>query len=365
METNAILAVNSLNRYTTNAAGQQNQPLANALQQQYYLSETPGDPNDNGYTAGPPCNNFSITSPGAIIYGYISKIIVAEIQLNYNIPTIIPGVNDTFWIIQGSIVPLSDSIKVRITIPYGFYTPDELAAVLQVVILQSQIGQVAPKFTVTYFSSTENSSRGFIFSGVNDNFEFFFPSLYQLNVFVYNFFPIPAGDPQWIDILKCYRTLGLSSLNAGTYNELFGSYNGQFEQVSTTAINLLYTPYIDICSKTLTKYQKVKDTDTSAQKIDSIISRVYLAGQGAPQYLDDGANGVQILGSRPFIVIQNTPNAKVIRWSKDEAVNSLDFQLRDQYGDLIFNSASNEIAYNAYYFFTEFQMTLLCIEGDD
>jgi hypothetical protein len=49
----------------------------------------------------------------------------------------------------------------------------------------------------------------------------------------------------------------------------------------------------------------------------------------------------------------NTP--KVIQWSPDVAVPSIDFQLRDCYGDLIPGDVER--------YPTEFQMTLLCIEG--
>jgi hypothetical protein len=50
----------------------------------------------------------------------------------------------------------------------------------------------------------------------------------------------------------------------------------------------------------------------------------------------------------------NTP--KVIRWNKDEALNSVDFQLFDYYGDRIYWTWENN---------TEFQMTLVCQEDED
>jgi len=361
LASNAILAVNSLNRYTTNNSGRQNQPLGNALQQQYYLSATPGDPFDNGFTAGPPCNNFTITSPGAILYGYISRIVVSQVQLNYNIPTIVPEMNDSFWIIQGNVL---NPISAYVTIPFGFYTPDELAAVLQILIRQTDFGQpqYAPDFTVSYFSSTQSSTEGFQFASNNVGFSFYFPSLAQINAVIFPDNNIPSTDLRWINSLKIYRTLGISSINAATFDPGTLTYDGLDIQVSSTNVNLLYTPYIDIISETLTKYQTVKDTDTSAQKLNSIIARIYLTGQTL-QFLTDGANTPEILGARPFTVLQDLNNPKVIRWSKDEAVNSLDFQLRDQYGDLIFTSIINPNTLRANYFFTEFQMTLLCIEG--
>jgi len=378
METNAILAINSLDRYTTNKPGQQNQPLGNALQQQYYLSQIFGGVDDLGFTGGPPCNNFSITSPGALLYGYISKLVVAEIQLNYNIPTVLAGLNDSFWIIQGDVAR-TIATKARITIPYGWYSPYELAAVLQVLIRSSDFGLACPDFTVTYNSTgiyqvPDVGNQGgysianFVFASNNISFNFFFPSLNLLN-FYYETDLLPS-DPNWITCLKAYRLLGLSSINSGQPSVLPDPQQGLPIQISSTSVNFLYTPYIDIISETLTKYQKVKDTDTSAQKQNSIITRLYLSGQGAPQYLISGTSpdAAGIIGARPFTVTQSTPNPKVIRWSKDEAINSIDFQLRDQYGDLIYSvgnpSPQPGSPYQTQYYFTEFQMTLLCTEGE-
>jgi hypothetical protein len=50
----------------------------------------------------------------------------------------------------------------------------------------------------------------------------------------------------------------------------------------------------------------------------------------------------------------NSP--KVIQWTPDVAVPSIDFQLLDQYGEFIQGGD--------YGFSTEFQMTLLCAEGE-
>ena len=63
-------------------------------------------------------------------------------------------------------------------------------------------------------------------------------------------------------------------------------------------------------------------------------------------------SGIKALGSEPFVVTADLNSPKIIRWSPDVAVPNIDFQLRDCYGDLIPDI-----------FPTEFQMTLLCVEG--
>jgi hypothetical protein len=72
------------------------------------------------------------------------------------------------------------------------------------------------------------------------------------------------------------------------------------------------------------------------------------------------------LGSSPFVLTYDLNNPKVINWSRDTAINSLDFQVRDCYGELLFCSLPSSGLVESYLgeaFNTEFQMTLLCIEG--
>jgi hypothetical protein len=57
----------------------------------------------------------------------------------------------------------------------------------------------------------------------------------------------------------------------------------------------------------------------------------------------------------------NTP--KVIKWTPDTAINSIDFQMRDCYGDLLWTAdLEPAFPYTGETFNTEFQMTLLCVE---
>ena len=79
---------------------------------------------------------------------------------------------------------------------------------------------------------------------------------------------------------------------------------------------------------------------------------MYLSGTGNIQ---DTTN-TSTLGSRAFVVTADLNSPKIIRWSPDVAVPSIDFQLVDCYGALI------PVGYG---FQTEFQMTLLCSEGND
>lgn len=342
MEPNAILAINSLDRYTIPIQGGP-QLLSTALIQQYN-------------TTGQPCNQFQIQSPGALIYGYISKIQVSQTQLLYNIPTVIPGRNDLLYIFSGTDQPFLTTAIFNI--PFGFYNPQELAAILQIQIRASDIGK--PGGPATGFTVIYSNVDGFVFSS-NSTFTFYFPTLAEIQVVL----GMAGYSTTAFQItLKCYRLLGLDIGNSQI------GLTSPTVQMSNNTPNFLYTPYIDIISETLTKYQKIQDTDSSPLKQSSIVSRIYMAGTGPPQLIS-GDTITTPIGSRPFLIVQDLNYCKCIRWSRDEAVNSLDFTLRDVYGDLIFeryNSSSSPVpnpnAINDTYY-TEFQMTLLCIEEEN
>lgn len=277
------------------------QPITNALAGSYNDTE-------------PYFYNFEIRSPGALIYGYIQRIVVSQIQLQYNVPTVCKNRNDIFTIAT------SGPVFTNITIPYGFYTPDELAAVLQGLITSD------PTLSALNMTVTFNNRLGFTFTSTNST-PFYFPD--------------PTGLAGFDDIFRTYRLLGITIANAVP----------AVSQTSFQYPNFLYTPYIDIYSDVLTNYQTVKDTNTSVAKPKGLIARVYLSGVGNPQITTD----TTALGTAPFVMTADLNSPKVIRWNPDVAVPNIDFQLRDCYGDFIPGQEEG--------LHTEFQMTLLCVEG--
>ena len=357
MEPNAILAINSLDRYNKNqGVGGQFASFSTSLVNQYN-------------TTGQPCNNFTVGGFGALIYGYIKKIQVSQIQLQYNVPTIIPNLNDTITILVYRAVtlpPYQNPTPFVFTFPFGFYTPQELAATFNLILNNSvDFVNVAGNGVIVSYSPL----NGFIIS-VNQpiiNTQIAFPDVPQIQAIL----NAQSLDPElYLNILKTYRVFGIDKSNSFPVSNLKCS----------TYPNFLYTPYVDIFSTSLTKYQKVKDNTTSASSDSTLVARIYLAGTGGPQnsggdqsvFKPTPTEHTFPLGSRPFIVVQDCNTPKVVRWSKDETVYNLDFQLRDQYGDLLYttynaaqaispinpdNSPVNQVYY------TEFQMTLMCIEG--
>ena len=350
---NSILAINSLDRFS-----RQNQTIENSLAAQYF-------------SEGQPCNNFTLQSGGAFIYGYMEKMVVSAVQLQYNIPTIVPSVrpgdqqvtnsstagNDTLIIAYRWLSTPPDTYSTAfsyIYIPFGFYTPRELAAILEAVIDADELGTLSSNFTVKYYNNNgQEGPGGFEFDvGENDNeLTIWFPAPQS-----FIGFDLPVYTRAYN---RCLRLLGM------TFNNDDLAQVGREKQYSSSTIDFLYTPYIDIISETLTKFQNIKDTDTSPNKLNSIIARIYLAGGGGAQPLT--ATGTP-LGAIPFTIVQDLNTPKIIRWSPQEAVYNIDFQLRDSYGDLIFVNAvfipGGEQPTVVYQYNTEFQMTLLCSESE-
>jgi hypothetical protein len=214
----------------------------------------------------------------------------------------------------------------NIFLPYGFYSPDELSAMLEI-----QINNAIPgiDMVVTYITQ-----RGFIFESqaTPTPIPFFFASDRQLSI---------QGVYDTTRLFKTYRLLGIT----------IGNSVANTVQEPKEPPCFLYTPYIDIYSDVLTNYQTIKDANTQISCFKGMVARIYLSGNGNVQT----TTPTGALGTQPFVVTADMNSPKVIKWTPDVAVNSIDFQLRDCWGDLI---PGGELGYN-----TEFQMTLLCVEG--
>jgi hypothetical protein len=325
IETNAILAISSLDRYTT-----QNTDAFNPVSPDFTGPATQNYALVASYNNAPPySDDFQINTPGVLTYGYISKIILSQIQLQYNIPTVSVGLNDSIPI-RFTVAPGVGAIAT-VDLPYGFYTPSELAAIAQIQINNNPA--IAPSnITVTYSQDLNQ----FEFVAGTANRPFYFPNLQQL----VNEFGQTSRDFE--RYLKTYKLFGIGADNSVASQQ----------QISQLAPNFLYTPYIDIYSNALTAYQKLSDGNSTVARPKGLIARVYLSGVGGPQI----TSSTQALGSRRFDITFDLNSPKVIKWTKDVAINSIDFQMRDCYGDLI---PGVDVGFS-----TEFQITLLCIEGE-
>jgi hypothetical protein len=120
--------------------------------------------------------------------------------------------------------------------------------------------------------------------------------------------------------------------------------------------NLLYTDYIDVCSSALSKYKRVKDTNSTDAALQEVICRIYLTGNNTST--DPLTNSVVANNTTNPITFFPKINTSWItpnfnKWSVEEALSTLDFQLYDMYGNPLYWTS----IYN-----TEFQCTLTVSE---
>jgi len=269
----------------------------------------------------PAANDFLISRNGPLLYGYFTRLAITQIQFTYAVPTVIEDVNDKVILDDGG----GAGGQIVVTLTPGYYTPTTLAAELESQIQAA--GGVWGTFTAVL--NTDNK----IVVASNSATTFFFPS------------PLLVGNPvDNVPLAKAWKLLGIG------YNNGEGPAAPVATQFLDRCPELLYTRYVDIRSNTLTKFQRVKDADTSADKNKtSIVARVYLTPPGqAYKTLDTSAPGD---AEFTLCVDYNTP--KHIRWSADEAVYSLDLQLYDEFGDLLYWSKEWP---------SEYQLTLVCSE---
>ena len=212
------------------------------------------------------------------------------------------------------------------TLRPGFYNPTQLAANIQAQ-MNADIGSAV--ITVAYGLPSDP---------------------YTANVGVFTF-TCAAG----------YKiSFGISTTGSGSVNTpnrtLFtlgvNSFNFSPAQIQVFSPPIMsYTRFIDLCSSTLTKFQRVKDATTlPSDSHTATIARIYLTPGNQSQSSGFGA-GVQ--AGLPFNFTVDFETVKWCKWSPSEVLSNFDLQIRDEYGALLYWTPNCGI---------EYQFTLLASE---
>lgn len=331
----AELHVNSLDRYTSTPT--QSQTLVQLASD---VLKIPGSYN---YSS----TDCVIQAPGrSMLYGYFNRVAITEMQLFIRIPTIISGVNDQF-VLSVSLTGASPFVSQTFTVPPGYYTPSLLAVALQTLIrANATILTTAASFTVTAPTTPATiPASGAIQTGFN------FSTATSDTIK----FDVPAGGSTraaQLRVWKFYRLIGTNYL----------SFQGTPAFIPTATIatfspNFLPTDYIDVVSKALTNYKDVKDSNTNEQAPQGVLARVYLtdnavnAASTTTSYSDPNA-----VGGAPFSFTKKWSSPNWSQWSPNQAINQLDFQLLDMWGDILYWTNQTSCAN------TEWQMTIVASE---
>jgi hypothetical protein len=305
-------------------------------------------------------SNWKLNNPNAALYGYFTRLAVTQVQLQYNLPTIVSTDNQTsgkgnsvFYVSQNakdpSGVPSATSSIVDIsTISGGWYDYNTLATAIA-----SALNNATPALTGTFTCEYLPQTGGFLIGNVTNDFYILSPD---------DCANIPGGAAtaaEVISIARCLNTLGLTSSSGFPLAA----------EVSGTAPSMLYTEYIDIVSRYLTKYQRAKDFTTLKNPTKtSILIRVFMTPPNTTsrpvQTLTTDGSGVitvttQSPFAQPFTICVDPNQPKFMSWSPDEAIANFDLQLLDSLGiELPF---SETVA--GYGSQCEYQLTLLASES--
>jgi len=277
-----------------------------------------------------------------IIQGQIESISVAEVNFPYDIPNVQAGSN-TFVLFNGPLGSPGQNAGVNVTVDPGFYTGTELAEAVTNAMIAAG-ATVVPPFQAddmpTCIYSTTTNQFSFV-PPVNAE-EWIIASSYTFPyVFVFE------GEPAKIsglgkDILSI---MGYVKNNASvpTLTGPAPAPPSTTGYIVSGAAPLAYTQYIDICSPQLCKFQFFRDgSTTNLARRSDVICRLYISNNVATQEEE---------GTRPFVINRQFNNSRVMRWTADNAVGTIDVNLYDDVGQPLTTTwapRSYQITFNCY-----------------
>lgn len=349
----AELHIDSLDRHLNNGPGMQ--------------SSTPGGVNQPQYwskLASPLFVNPTSTSSDMVInasrgrnliYGYFERIALTQMQLFYRCPMFVTNQagnidNGCDRIGIGYVTPLGVVSTTTVVFPQGNLGPTEIADWIEV-----NVRAAIP--AATNFSCLWNTGGSFI-SGRGSGQFIIDAGLANAKVYLVNQF-----DPAFT---RCSRMLGFGNSAYGglDYSKGITTINPALltKTIYSGPPTFLYTDYIDVCSSALSKFKRVKDTNSTQAGLQDVICRIYLTGANTSTsnvtnsviYGIEASSGAaaNVMNFWPIInTVWSNPNWS--KWSPEDNLTEIDFQLYDMFGLPLFSAPG---------FNTEFQATLTLSE---
>jgi hypothetical protein len=297
-------------------------------------------------------NNTAYSAVGQnLIQGDVKDVSVAEVNFPYDIPNIQSGYN-SFVLLGNTLEGLSTLQNYRtgvtpeegqlpITIAPGFYTGSELATAINTAITTAQDDlSLNPDYAPT-FSYLETTNQ------------------FTMNAPVDGNSGGNTGTPAWA-LTSPYtfpeRYPANSNVLGKDLPSIMGFYQKQFDDAyvnaddsdkltfSSGSAPLVFTPYVDICSPQLCKFQYFRDgSTTNLARRNDVICRLYVTNNIATQTVG------LVDGTRPFIIERQFYNARTMRWTADNAIGNIDIQLFDDIGNPLqtsYNPRPFQITFN-------------------
>ncbi len=259
-------------------------------------ASTPGSYNYSPY-------DFQINKAASLMNGFITRLAVSEI----NFPWAVPNINPKTSQIQVGVASAIDGpyAYTTITVPYGFYTPEELATKLQALI-QALAGDFAT--AIVQYGNGGLSPQFSYNSGAAGKYIVFLPMPYNSTTY-------PYGN----NTRQLFDVLSFSNSTPATNNvNVFGGVS------YAQAIH-----YVDIVCSQLVLNQPLKDATSQPVGRDALC-RLYLVGGEAAFNSDFYI----FPGNRPDTVYRDFTNPKQIQWTPNQPITAgLTFQVYDDQGD--------------------------------
>ena len=349
----AELHIDSLDRHLNNGPGMQSSIPGGVNQPQYWSK-----------LASPLFVNPTSTSSDMVInasrgrnliYGYFERIALTQMQLFYRCPMFVTNKagnidNGCDRIGIGYITPLGVNSSTTVIFPQGNLGPDDIADWIEVNVRAAI--PAAAGFTCLW-----NTGGSFI-SGRGSGQFIIDAGLANAKVYL-----VPQFDPAFT---RCSRMLGFGNSAYGGLDYANGITTINPALLTRTIYSgpptFLYTDYIDVCSSALSKFKRVKDTNSTQDGLQDVICRIYLTGANTSTsnvtnsviygVEASGGNAANVMNFWPIInTVWSNPNWS--KWSPEDNLTQIDFQLYDMFGLPLFSAPG---------FNTEFQATLTLSE---
>jgi hypothetical protein len=348
----AELHIDSLDRHLNNGPGMQ--------------SSTPGGVNQPqiwSKLASPLFANPTSTSSNMVInasrgrnliYGYFERIALTQMQLFYRCPMFVSNQAgdidngcDRFGV--GYYTPLGVQASTTVIFPQGNLDPTSIA---DWITTRVRVGiPAATAFTCNWNVGDPLTGRGY------GQF------VMDAGIVGAKIYIVPQFDPAFT---RCIRMLGFGNSGYGGLDYANGVTSINPATLTRTIYSgpptFLYTQYIDVCSAALNKFKRVKDTNSTQDGLQDVICRIYLTGANTSTsnitnsviYANEPltGTGANLMNYWPIInTVWSNPNWS--KWSPEDNLTQIDFQLYDMFGLPLFWSPE---------FNTEFQATLTVSE---
>ena len=271
-----------------------------------------------------------------IIQGQIHSVSVAEVNFPYDIPNVQQGYN--VFILTSALVVQPN---LQIVVPPGFYTGAELVVLINNLIVAAGAASAPPILAVNLPTIAYNAIDNlFTFDAPTSNVPNFVWNISSPVTLPFNGVGIVNSGNVGKDILSI---LGYVSSQNGDNFVDSDPVQGYLTFPAASSAPLTFTQYVDICSPQMCKFQYFRDgSTTNLARRSDVICRLYIS------------NNVSIIeseGQRPFVISRQFYNERVMRWTGDNSVGTIDVQLYDDCGQPLkttWQPRPYQITFNAY-----------------